>query len=129
MMAVNKQTLNYIGMIIFSLPSEERQEMLRNVMSTINRTFETFHAPPPFRPQHQAHIPQPQEPLPPPSPFFMQGIAPYIQAFPQEVPMQAFPIDMVPRDPRVPNTIPRVAYDGERPIFYEVMNIPPLGAR
>lgn len=107
MIAVNKQTLHYIGMLIFSLPGDERQEMLRNVMNTINRTFESFEAPPPFEHTINTYVPQQQ-----PQPVqvqWQQQQAPHVW---HQAPM-----------------IPQVTYDGGRPIYYEVLDVPPIGMR
>lgn len=42
LMKINKTTLDYLGMLIYSLPTEQRRTMMFNVMSTINMTFTTF---------------------------------------------------------------------------------------
>jgi hypothetical protein len=119
MITVNKQTLHYIGMLIFSLPGDERQEMLRNVMNTINRTFESFEAPPPFDTVNQTvdtYVPQQQ-----PQPVQVQQWQQQQQVQPEYVWRQQHQQD--------PNMIPRVAFDGGRPIYYEVLDVPPIGMR
>ena len=116
MITVNKQTLHYIGMLIFSLPGDARQEMLRNVMNTINRTFESFEAPPPFDTVDQTvDIYVPQQP---PQPVQVQQWQQQ-QQVPQEYVWQRQQNPM----------IPRVAYDEGRPIYYEVLDVPPIGMR
>lgn len=42
LMTLNKSTLDYIGLIIYSLPSVQRQEMLSNIMISINNTYNMF---------------------------------------------------------------------------------------
>lgn len=46
LLVVNKGVMDYIGMLIFSLPTDHRRQLLLDVMHVINHSFDTMHTPP-----------------------------------------------------------------------------------
>jgi hypothetical protein len=120
LVAIHRETIDYLGKVIFSLPSQRERGLMVDAISTaITNTFATIERermppppPPPRVPQYYVHYPQVQVSTYGPSTPTYTPIVPSFDermrwtqerdnGNDQEVPM-------VPMDPRIPNMVERV---------------------